>query len=78
MKALDRIKAYVKERDEILLKDDQEAFTQWCKLKGRVFQNQESAEITRHKCITACESLPKELKARSHKWLIDRGYTPWD
>lgn len=72
------IKAYVKERDEVLAKDDLEAFTEWAKNRGTNFPDQEIAEITRHKCITACKSLPIELKARSHKWLVDRGYSPWD
>ena len=35
-------------------------------------------EIMYHKCVTAVEAMPPELRATSKKWLKDRNYQSWE
>lgn len=42
-------------------------------LNNSDFQN----EIILNKMIVNCKSLPKELKDRAEKWLLDNGFKPY-
>jgi hypothetical protein len=78
--ALAEIKAFVKERDEMLLANDVErchAFhakhnPSQPKMPDHICQ------IAIHKARTAAKSLPKEARLESKRWLLERNYTSLD
>lgn len=75
------IKAFVKERDEMLMAADIDrlvAFHEKHNPGVRAFPNREVAEISLHKARTGAKSLPIEYRIESKKWLTERGYTSLD
>lgn len=75
------IKAFVKERDDVLASGDVDriiAFHEKHNPGIRAFPNREVAEISMHKARTGAKSLPFVLRIESKKWLLDRGYTSMD
>ena len=77
MKPAAEIKAYNKERDDILRTASLEQFMSWAESKGHAFSAVQAAEIAFHKMRTACAKLPLELRLASDKWLRDRKYESW-
>lgn len=75
------IKAFVKERDEMLMAGDIDrciAFHEKHNPGIRAFPNRLVAEISLHKARTAAKTLPVSFRSESKKWLTDRGYASWD
>ena len=75
----DELKAFVKARDEMLLKgsiDDLRAFMQAYDMPFP--EDDKSAELTLHKTITAAVDLPMEYRRKSKQWLLERGCMPLD
>lgn len=77
--ANERAKAFVIERDLVLMRgdlDEVEAFLK--RHSGRVPSSREALEITLHKARAAATTLPMELRSLSKRWLTERGYTSLD
>jgi hypothetical protein len=75
------IKAFVKERDEMLMSGDVDlciAFHEKHNAGIRAFPNRQVAEISLHQARTAARSLPMGDRLESKKWLSERGYTSLD
>lgn len=75
------IKAFVKERDEMLMAgniDQLIVFHEKHNPGIRAFPNREVAEISLHKARTGAKSLPISYRIESKKWLAERGYTLMD
>lgn len=75
------IKAFVKERDEMLMAGDIDrciAFHEKHNPGIRAFPSREVAEISLHKARTAAKSLPFVFRIESKIWLSKRGYTSMD
>lgn len=75
------IKAFVKERDEMLMSGDVDlciAFHEKHNAVIRAFPNRQVAEISLHQARTAARSLPMGYRLESKKWLSERGYTSLD
>lgn len=75
------IKAFVKERDEMLMAGDIDrliAFHEKHNPGIRAFSNRDVAEISLHKARTGALSLPFVFRIESKKWLSERGYTSMD
>ena len=81
---MDSLKKYVIERDEMLQKGNVQEFkkfiTKWKDIfpEATYRQYQVASDlvllITMHKMILAVTTMPEEVKAKSRKWLLDRGY----
>lgn len=79
-------RAYVKERDKMLLKRDVNEFRKFVKNHEELYEKEylerfekasdEILEITLHKMIASVTSLPKKLVQESILWLLERGYSP--
>ncbi len=69
----EKIKAYVKERDQVLLSGDIDKMYALIKKYQPKYAPKTRAvtEIAMHKAITAAGSLPFEYRLKSKKWLID-------
>ena len=74
---MNEYEAYHKELYDVLIQDNQREFMEFAKRQGMDLP-QNIAEMTRHKAITGHLGLPEELRAKSRKWLIDRGHRPLD
>lgn len=75
----DEIRAFVRERDEMLLACDvDEAMAFHAKWNPGYTQRREIAEIGLHKARTAALSLPMEERVKSYRWLTERGYGSLD
>src|ERR1700761_6542637 len=75
------IKAFVKERDEMLMSGDVDrciAFHEKHNPGIHAFPNREVAEVSLHKARTGARSLPMVFRLESKKWLNERGYTSLD
>jgi hypothetical protein len=74
------IKAFVKERDEMLMAADIDRLIAFHEKHnpGRTFSCREVAEVSLHKARTAAKSLPIEYRIESKRWLSERGYTSLD
>ena len=75
------IKAFVKERDEMLIAGDIDRMMAFHAKHnpGRTpFPNREVAEISLHKARTGALSLPIEVRLESKRWLSERGYRSLD
>ena len=82
---MSRIESYVKERDEMLRKcsvDELRKFVKKhkqyydkCFVDSFVKAKDEVLEITLHKMIVNCTSLPFDFRQKSADWLLDRGYS---
>ena len=75
------IKAFVKERDEMLMAGDVDrciAFHEKHNPGIRAFPNRLVAEISLHKARTGAKSLPFVFRIESKKWLTERGYSSLD
>ena len=81
---MDSLKKYVIERDEMLQKGNVQEFkkfiTKWKDIfpESTYRQLQVASDlvllITMHKMILTVTTMPEEVKAKSRKWLLDRGY----
>jgi hypothetical protein len=67
--------AFVKERNDILMKGDLEKMIAFHKKYNPDAEPIDLvvAEVALHKGRTAITALPMELRTASHKWLIERG-----
>jgi len=77
----DQIKAFVKERDEMLLANDVDKAIEFHKKHNPHRpppSGREMAEIGLHKARTAARSLPIEERKKSKNWLTARGYNSLD
>lgn len=77
MKAIDRIKVFVKERNEALFSLDKEKIKVFCEKWGVPVPKDETifwAGI--HKGIVHITSATEEQRENSIKWLIDHGFSP--
>lgn len=75
------IKAFCKERDEMLLACDVDrmmAFHAKHNPDSPGFSSREVAETALHKARTGVQSLPAEERLKSKRWLRDRGYSSFD
>lgn len=75
------IKAFVAERDEVLLACDVDrmiALHTKYNPGSRTFISREIAEIALHKARTVAKSLPIESRLASKRWLSERGYSSLD
>jgi hypothetical protein len=73
------LKAYNAERDAALLsRDPREVIKLLAKHTKHRLPSLEIAEITMHQSTTAVRSLPMALRAESKRWLLARGYHPYD
>lgn len=75
------IKAFVKERDEMLLACDVDrmlAFHAKHNPDGPGFSSREVAEAALHKARTGARTLPMEARLASKRWLRDRGMSSMD
>ena len=76
-----KIKAFVKERDEMLLANDIDKMLEFHKKHNPHTpppSSREIAEIGLHKARTAAMSLPIEERKKSKDWLTVRGYNSLD
>ncbi len=74
------IKAFVKERDEMLIAGDIDrciAFQKKHSPQVRI-PARDIVEISLHKARTGAKSLPMSYRIESKKWLSDRGYQSMD
>ena len=81
---MNSLKQYVIERDEMLQKGNVQEFkkfiTKWKDIfpESTYRQLQVASDlvllITMHKMILTVTTMPEEVKAKSRKWLLDRGY----
>jgi hypothetical protein len=80
MIAMDEIEKFNAERDAILLKGDLDDVLAFVRRQepDYVPMNRHVLEIMLHKSRTAVASLPMEVRAASKRWLIERGYQPYD
>lgn len=84
VRIIDSAKAFIKERDEMLLKKDVAVFKEFCIKYKRRFDTEfneaiqkasdELLEVTMHKAILGTKSLPEEVRLESGGWLFERGY----
>ena len=74
----DEVRRYKAERDAVLLAGDVAAFTRWAARHDVVFKDAAQAELVLHKSVTAICTLPHEVRARSKRWLLERGFQPLD
>jgi len=77
----EQIKAFVKERDEMLLTNDIDKMLEFHKKHNPHIpppSSREVAEISLHKARTAARSLPIEERRKSKYWLTARGYNSLD
>lgn len=82
---MNKLQKYVKERDAMLLKCDVEELRKFVMDHASYFSVDyveaiciapvNILEITLHKMIVNVTSMPKELKNKSAKWLLERGYS---
>lgn len=74
------IKAFVKERDEMLMAGDIDRTIAFHAKHnpGHAFSCREVAEISMHKARTAAKTLPMNYRLDSKKWLDEHGYTSLD
>lgn len=83
---MDKIKKYVRERDEMLLKRDVNELRKFVKKNNEFFDKEylenfekasdEVLEITLHKMIVSVTSLPIDFQTESLVWLLEHGYSP--
>ena len=68
------LQAYIRERNEMLCKDDVDAMIVFFAKynPGHKFSSRVAAEATMHKTRTAIPALPIELRKASHAWLKKR------
>jgi hypothetical protein len=76
----EKIKAFVKERDDVLMSGDVDRCIAFHKKHNpaRPFPSRDVAEVSMHKARTATRSLPMSYRLASRKWLSERGYTSLD
>jgi len=75
------VRAFVKERDEVLLSDDLGRVWAFMRKYNPALpepSSREVMEIALHKARTGALSLPVELRRASKKWLTERGYKSFD
>ena len=73
------ISVYNNLRNAMLKKQDPEELIKFMRRhKLNVPGSYAMAEVTLHKTITSVNSLPMDLRVKSKKWLLERGYTPLD
>jgi hypothetical protein len=75
------IKAFVKERDQMLLACDVDrmmAFHAKHNPDSPGFSSREVAETALHKARTGVLTLPMEERLKSKRWLRERGYSSMD
>jgi hypothetical protein len=74
---MDEIKAFVKERDAMLLSMDLERLQAFYQKhnQGTPRMSPEAAEIALHKARSAATSLPDDARTFSENWLKERGYS---
>jgi hypothetical protein len=76
-----KIKAFVAERDEMLLEcdiDRMKAFHAKYNPNTKPFSNDEVAWLSLHKARTGAKSLPLEARLQSYNWLKERGFSSLD
>jgi hypothetical protein len=74
-----QIKAYCAARDKVLLtRDPRQMIALLAKYHNDQLPSLEVAEITMHKMTTAIRSMPMALRTESKRWLLERGYQPYD
>ena len=81
---MEKLKQYVKERNEMLLKRDVGELRKFVIYHKHNFNpdirlalisaTDEVLEITLHKMIVNCTNLPFDFRQESADWLLDRGY----
>jgi len=78
--ALDEIKTFVKERDEMLLANDIERCHAFYAKHSpsQPKMPDDVCQIAIHKARTGAKSLPKEARLESKRWLLERNYTSLD
>jgi hypothetical protein len=75
----DKIAAFCKERDALLLEADVDKVIEFIfKHSGSRPTSREAGEAAMHKAITAVPSLPIEHRRKSHRWLIEHNCTTLD
>ena len=82
---MDKLKQYVKKRDEMLLKCSVAELRKFVKKHEEYFSpmfvdaltraTDEVLEITLHKMIVNCTNLPFDFRQKSADWLLDRHYS---
>jgi hypothetical protein len=75
----EEIKRYVAERDRMLMQCDVDVMLEFMRqhnIPGP--SNRETAEIMLHKTRTSATTLPMAERAKSKRWLVERGYRPHD
>ncbi len=79
-RTMKKIKAFVKERDEALLTGDIEKVRAYHKKWSPEVKlpDDDVLEISMHKAITACRSLPRSYRIKSLQWLDDHGFSGLD
>ena len=77
---MDEIAKFTAERDAMLLKGDLDEVLAFVRRDhpDYVPMNRHVLEVMLHKSRTAVHSLPMEVRTASKRWLIERGYQPWD
>ena len=78
---LDEIKAFVKERDAVLIEgnlDKLRAFQKKHNPQLGMDPDDRVLEISLHKARTAAKSLPTDIRKASKQWLTERNYTSMD
>ena len=85
MKSKISISAYVKERDEMLLRCDINELRKFVNKNKGLYTKQfvkafnkasdEVVKITLHKMIVSCTNLPFDFRQKSADWLLDRGFS---
>ena len=68
------IKAFVAERDAVLNSSYAE-FLVYSAMRGINYSTEEVAEATFHKARTRSLGVKPELRAASHRWLLERGFS---
>lgn len=76
----DIMKAYVEERDKVLLSGDIDLLIRFHQKHNpdQRPMDQTVAEVSLHKARTAALSLPLDVRMESKRWLARRGYTSMD
>lgn len=76
------IEAFVKERNEVLLRADLDEVVAFQKKHNPDMDwdamDPRSWEVGMHKAITAVPALPREHRMKSKRWLAERGYRSFD
>ena len=81
---MNELKKYIKARDKMLLKGSVEELMKFALANKKHYSpmfivmlekaSYETLEITLHKMIVNCTSLPEDYRNKSADWLLERGY----